>query len=64
MIRNAGIGAAIGAQDLVQLEAVYGKTKAQIFFGQPATKVLFGTTDDVFAARLSRMAGNVTTKSS
>lgn len=60
VIRNAGIGAAIGVQDLVQLEAIYGKTKAQIFFGQPATKVFFGTTDDVFAARLSRMAGNVT----
>lgn len=60
VIRNAGIGAALGVQDLSQLKEVYRPTTAQIFFSQPGTKIFFGTTDDEFALRLSRLSGTAT----
>jgi type IV secretory pathway TraG/TraD family ATPase VirD4 len=41
VIRNAGIGAVLGVQDLAQLEYLYKDKLAQIIWSQPRTKVLF-----------------------
>ncbi len=60
VIRNAGIGMAIGIQDPVQLERVYREKDARILFGQPRTKIFFAPADDLVAVRLSKMLGTKT----
>lgn len=60
VIRNAGIGAVLGIQDLAQLEYVYKDKLAQIIWSQPRTKILFPPADDRMAERISRMLGNET----
>ncbi len=62
VIRNAGIGMAIGIQDPVQLERVYREKDARILFGQPRTKIFFAPADDLVALRLSKMLGIKTEK--
>ena len=62
VIRNAGIGIAIGIQDPVQLERVYREKDARILFGQPRTKIFFAPADDLVALRLSKMLGTKTEK--
>ena len=62
VIRNAGIGMAIGIQDPVQLERVYREKDARILFGQPRTKIFFAPADDLVAVRLSKMLGIKTEK--
>lgn len=60
VIRNAGIGAVLGVQDLAQLEYLYKDKMAQILWSQPRTKILFPPADDRMADRISRMLGNET----
>ena len=43
VIRNAGIGIALGIQDPVQLERVYREKDARILFGEPEDENLFCT---------------------
>lgn len=62
VIRNAGIGIALGIQDPVQLERVYREKDARILFGQPRTKIFFAPADDLVAVRLSKMLGTKTEK--
>lgn len=60
VIRNAGIGAALGIQDPVQLEKVYRDKDAKIIFSQPRTKIFFAPADDYLANRISKMLGMTT----
>lgn len=60
VIRNAGVGAVLGVQDLAQLEYVYKDKLAQIIWSQPRTKVLFPPADDRMAERISKMLGTET----
>lgn len=60
VIRNAGIGAVLGVQDLAQLEYLYKDKLAQIIWSQPRTKVLFPPADDRMAERISKMLGQET----
>ncbi len=60
VVRNAGVGVALGIQDPVQLEDVYRERPARILFGQPRTKIFFPTSDDRTAFRISRMLGTTT----
>jgi len=60
VIRNAGIGAVLGVQDLAQLELVYKEKLAQILWSQPRTKILFPPADDKMAERISKMLGTAT----
>ncbi|HMX44518.1 MAG TPA: type IV secretory system conjugative DNA transfer family protein [Candidatus Obscuribacter sp.] len=57
VIRNAGVGAVLGVQDLAQLELVYKDKLAQILWSQPRTKILFPPADDRMAERISKMLG-------
>jgi len=60
VIRNAGIGAVLGVQDVAQLELVYKEKLAQILWSQPRTKILFPPADDKMAERISKMLGTAT----
>ncbi|MBS2010567.1 MAG: type IV secretory system conjugative DNA transfer family protein [Cyanobacteria bacterium SZAS TMP-1] len=60
VIRNAGIGAVLGVQDLIQMEAVYREKQAQILWSQPRTKIFFPPADDRMAERVSKMLGTTT----
>jgi type IV secretion system protein VirD4 len=64
VIRNAGIGAVLGVQDLIQMEAVYREKQAQILWSQPRTKIFFPPADDRMAERISKMLGTTTEKES
>lgn len=59
-VRNAGIGMAIGVQDLAQLEHLYKADLAKILFSQPRTKLFFSPADDQLAFRISKMLGTTT----
>lgn len=60
VIRNAGIGAVLGVQDLIQMEVVYREKQAQILWSQPRTKIFFPPADDRMAERVSKMLGTTT----
>lgn len=62
VIRNAGIGAVLGVQDLIQMEDVYREKQAQILWSQPRTKIFFPPADDRMAERISKMLGMMTDK--
>lgn len=49
-----------GCQDYAQLKDVYGENDAKLFFGQPATRVIFRTPDLETAKKVSEALGKAT----
>lgn len=62
LIRHVGVPIMFGCQDYVQLKSVYGEDHAKVFFGQPATRVVFRVApeDNDTAKRVSESLGKET----
>jgi len=60
LLRHRKTPIMFGCQDYSQLKEVYGENDAKLFFGQPATRVIFRTPDLETAKKVSEALGKAT----
>lgn len=60
LLRHRKTPIMFGCQDYSQLKEVYGENDAKLFFGQPATRVIFRTPDLETAEKVAKALGKAT----
>ncbi len=60
LLRHRKTPIMFGCQDYAQLKDVYGENDAKLFFGQPATRVIFRTPDLETAEKVAKALGKAT----